>query len=167
MSTIYLVGLPATGKTTVSAPLAQALEVGVVDTDQLIVDATGLDAASFLRLNGEAAFRQVELDALRSTLESGAVVATGAGIVSTPEARSLLTGECVLWLDAPDETLVARAQGGDRPLLGSDHAAALVALRAQRSAWYEEVASAVLRADQDIDAIVTDAIAALENHVSI
>jgi shikimate kinase len=133
---LVLVGLPGVGKTTLARALGDYWRCVAVDTDDLIAGDVGMSAARYLREHGEVAFRQRELEALRQALESDAVVATGAGVVTTMSARELLERETTMWLDCDDETLLSRVGDGDRPLLGDDHRQALAVLRAQREDWY-------------------------------
>jgi shikimate kinase len=77
---------------------------------------------------------------LRRALDSDGVVATGGGVVSTPEARKLLKSAPTVWLDSSDQQLERRVRYGDRPLLGTNPRKQLAVLRAQRTSWYEEVA---------------------------
>lgn len=142
MARLVLVGLPGSGKSTLARAIAATLDTVAVDTDDAIEDLVGLPAAQFLRERGEAAFRDRELMALRTALLGDVVVATGAGVVTTPGARALLEAQCTLWLDSDDETLLTRVGEGDRPLLGADHRTGLAELRARREAWYAEVARA-------------------------
>ncbi len=145
MARLVLVGLPGTGKTTLARALGEHWSCAVIDTDEAIALNVGVSAAQYLRENGEAVFRERELEALREALASDAVVATGAGVVTTPEARNLMEGEFTLWLDSDDGTLLRRVGDGERPLLGGDHAAALKDLRQRRESWYR--ASARARVD--------------------
>lgn len=140
MARLVLVGLPGTGKTTLARAVAARWGCPAVDTDDALAHLVGMPVAQFLRERGEAIFRERELEALRRSLRGDAVVATGAGVVTTPPARDLLHREHTLWLDGDDATLLARVGDGDRPLLGSDHRVALSVLRAQREPWYAEVA---------------------------
>lgn len=137
---LVLVGLPGVGKTTLARALGDYWHCVALDTDDLIAAGVGMSAARYLREHGEEAFRQREIEALRQALESDAVVATGAGVVTTRAARELLGRETTMWLDCDDETLLLRVGGGDRPLLGDDHRQALTVLRAQREAWYRSSA---------------------------
>jgi shikimate kinase len=142
---LVLVGLPGVGKTTLARAIGEQWGCAVLDTDDVIAESAGVSAAQYLRDVGEAAFRQREIEALRLALESDAIVATGAGVVTTSPARELLQHEITLWLDCDDETLVSRVSDGDRPLLGDDHQHALEVLRSQREDWYRS--SARLRVD--------------------
>jgi shikimate kinase len=135
---VVLVGLPGAGKTAVGAALAARWGCAFVDTDDLL----GAPAADLLRDEGERPFRAAEARALARALALDAVVATGGGVVTTPEARSALAGAPTVWLDAGDATLVTRCAGGDRPLLGDDPASAIARLRAERDPLYAAVARA-------------------------
>ncbi|MGC1419367.1 MAG: shikimate kinase [Acidimicrobiales bacterium] len=161
MARLVLVGLPGVGKTTVARLLAVQWRCESIDTDDLLSDAVGCPAPEYLRREGVAAFRQAELTALREALRGDVVVATGGGVVTTPEARTILLNEVTLWLDCDDATLVPRLGGVERPLLGEDPMASLRRLRSEREAWYQEVARARVDAsgdERDVAARVADAL---------
>ena len=150
-----LVGLPATGKTTVARALADEWQMKALDTDDLVAQNVGMAAGQYLRAEGEAKFRDRELDALRSVIndDTEVVVATGGGIVSSADARELLTAELTLWLDADDEVLLVRLGDVERPLLDQG-AAALAHLRAERDQWYREVSRARIDTAVSIDEVL-------------
>ena len=141
MARLVLVGLPGAGKTTLADVLAQRWSCEAIDTDDVVANQRGDVAAQYLRANSvKKHFRERELDALRSALVGHAVVATGAGVVTTAPARALIARETTVWLDCDDATLIVRVGPGERPLLGEDHAGALARLRTEREPWYESVA---------------------------
>jgi shikimate kinase len=158
---LVLVGLPGVGKTTLASLLAQRWSCDEVDTDDVLASQVGESAAAYLRAHGEDAFRQREFDALRTALERDAVVATGAGIVTTSAARALITNETTVWLDCDDATLTVRVGSGERPLLGEDHAASIARLRLEREPWYESVAQRRIDASGTPDEVVGRVLAAL------
>jgi shikimate kinase len=134
---LVLVGLPGVGKTTVAHALAERWGCEAIDTDDLVSTSVAMSSAQYLRQFGETHFRERELDALRSALVGHAVVATGAGIVTTATAREMISHEFAIWLDADDDTLVERvATSDDRPLLGDDRSEGVRRLRAEREDWY-------------------------------
>jgi shikimate kinase len=137
-----------------------------IDTDDVIATNVGFPAAQYLREHGETEFRERELDALREALAQDAVVATGAGVVTTPAARELIEEEFTLWLDSDDETLLRRVSEGERPLLGDDHASALRDLRLGREAWYRSCARARVETSGSFDEVLHDALQQVESFSS-
>ncbi|HVB50500.1 MAG TPA: shikimate kinase [Acidimicrobiales bacterium] len=154
MARLVLVGLPGVGKTTTARALAAYWRCDAIDTDDVIGEQVGMAPADFLREEGETDFRARELDALRAALSSDAVVATGAGVVTTSAARDLLATSIVFWLDSDDETLLSRVRDGERPLLGVDHRQGLARLRAEREGWYEAVSRVRVDASGSSDEVL-------------
>jgi shikimate kinase len=152
---LVLVGLPATGKTTVARALGDEWQIPALDTDDIVAQHVGMPAGQYLRTEGEAKFRERELDALRSVIkdDTEVIVATGGGIVSSAEARALLSAELTLWLDSDDEVLLGRLGDVERPLL-DEGAEALARLRAERDEWYREVSRARIDTAASIDEVV-------------
>lgn len=166
---IVLVGLPASGKTTVGRCLAERLGRPFVDVDVEIQRGTGHTPAEHIRRDGEARFRHLERSAVRRALGvSGAVVATGAGAVVEPLNRwDFLEHGMVVWLDVPLGRLAERLRSdpGERPLLAGDISAALSRLVAEREPFYR---AADVRVDaSEPMAIVADAIGEALQAVSV
>ncbi|MEK7317363.1 MAG: shikimate kinase [Candidatus Eisenbacteria bacterium] len=152
---VALVGLPGAGKTAVAPLLATRLGWRWDDLDVAIARAAGMGVPELLRSEGEARFRERELEALRRALATpaaGFVLACGGGVVVGQEARRVLAaGATVVWLQVRPETALARLQASglaDRPLLsdapaGGDAAALrrLRELQAVRDPLYGAIAA--------------------------
>ena len=113
------------------------------DSDRVIEERTGADIPWIFDMEGEAGFRRREQEAIDElTRQDGIVLATGGGVVVTPENRDMLHERgCVVYLRASAETLLARVGGaGSRPLLaGLDEDARrdrLVRMLAEREGAY-------------------------------
>lgn len=140
------------GKTSVGEILARRIGRELIDTDNLVEANTGTTIAQLFQSEGEAAFRRYEVESLRRALlrEEPAVIATGGGIVTSPEARHMLTvNSIVVWLRADPAALAVRL-GDDttRPLLGKrDAREILTGMQVTRGPLYEEVADLIVDAD--------------------
>jgi shikimate kinase len=104
---IVIVGFMGSGKTTVAAALARKLGRDSIDLDSFITERVGRTPAEIIEQNGEAAFREIETEALRDVLENSdaPVIALGGGAWTIETNRALVAEhDCVsVWLDAPFE----------------------------------------------------------------
>lgn len=147
--TIVLIGLSGTGKSTAGAWLARALNRPFVDTDQLIEQEAGRSIADIFREQGEPEFRRIEARAFAKAVDqTGAVVATGGGIVEHPDNERLLRDARVVWLSARPAALAARLSAhSDRPLLQGDPIGALTAQAERRTPRYAALADWIVATD--------------------
>ncbi len=125
----YLIfGLRGAGKTTIGELLAQAIARHdstrtplFLDSDLEIEAKTGQTAGSWIRNEGEAAFREVESRVLEElALRGEGVLSLGGGAPLKPENRKLFEyWEHRIYLDANNLTLVGRLERSrsDRPAL--------------------------------------------------
>lgn len=120
---IILIGLMGCGKTTIGRELQRTMDLIFSDTDQMIEEQEGMSIPAIFQEHGEAHFRNLETQVLRSylSLTNGRsyVISTGGGMVLRQENRELLQQMgFVVWLNADVNTLVQRVMRSDnRPLL--------------------------------------------------
>jgi shikimate kinase len=123
---LYFIGLRGSGKTVVSAIVAERLEREYVSTDEMVQTACHKTITEIIRSSGEAEFRRREAAAVRSiSKEQNLVVDLGGGAVLDPTSRMLMrqTGSLV-WLKGAVPVLWQRIQKDPntpqtRPGLGS------------------------------------------------
>ncbi len=115
-STLILIGLRGSGKSTIAKLLAARLSRPAVDLDDLtptyLHEQTAADA---LRKHGEPAFRRAELAALQDALKTpGQILALGGGTPTAPGVTEMLEGAQrqgkvkIIYLRASEATLRAR-----------------------------------------------------------
>jgi shikimate kinase len=149
---IVLVGMMGAGKSSVGRSLAARLDRPLFDSDEMVEESVGLTVREIWDAEGEARFRSLETDALRSALDSAepSVIAAAGGIVLRAENRKLLAGDaaCVVWLLAGVDVLLERVRNGmHRPLLDADPEGTLNTMLEQREELYREVADAIVSVD--------------------
>lgn len=118
---IVLIGMPASGKTTVGKLLADRTGRRLVDTDEEIVALTGKDIPTVFREEGESAFRDYESRVIASlATEENLVIATGGGaILKAENCLKLKHNGSLYFLDRPLDSLIPTA---DRPTASSREA---------------------------------------------
>ncbi|MHA6532556.1 shikimate kinase [Paenibacillus sp. BAC0078] len=136
---IILVGMMATGKSTVGALLAEELGYELIDLDQVIIQKEGRSIAEIFAEGGEEHFRKIESAVLKEMLEGeGRIISTGGGAVLAPgNAEVMLEKGLVVALTATEEAIVARVSGDqNRPLLAGNAQERVRAILEQRRNAY-------------------------------
>lgn len=91
MMNIVLVGMPGCGKTTIGKELAENHGRKFVDMDALIVKKAGKSIPEIFEELGEPGFRKIEAEVAKEVgKEKGLVIATGGGVIVTPENHDAL-----------------------------------------------------------------------------
>ena len=160
MSRLVLIGAPGAGKSTVGKALSEKLNREFLDTDALIQDSTGKTITDIFVVDGEEAFRAIELKVLADVLKSeNTVISLGGGAPISEQAQRLITDSqsLVIFLDVSLATAAPRVGfNRDRPLLLGNPRAQWQALSDKRRPIYERLADVAIKVDEmDVDAIVT------------
>ncbi len=150
---LYLVGLPGAGKSTLGRQIARRLAKRFVDCDHELEARTGVPIPTIFEIEGEAAFREREVQTLAELASmENVVLSTGGGVVLRAENRERLKlNGTVLYLHVEPAMLYERVcHAKHRPLLqGGDTRARLDELYAQRDVLYREVADHVIDSMRD------------------
>lgn len=111
---IVLIGMPASGKSTVAKILASKLSRDVKDTDKVICELSGKEISTIFKESGEKHFRDLESEAVRLvSAESGIIIATGGGApLRWENVSSLSENGRIYFIDRPLSSLIPTA---DRP----------------------------------------------------
>ncbi len=119
---IFLVGPMGAGKSTIGKALALVLEKPFLDLDEEIVRQSAMSIPEIFEKESEKGFRRREHEALVSVLRYSAVIATGGGVVVTPENLEVMKKSgFVCYLIADVETQYLRtSRDNNRPMLATD-----------------------------------------------
>ena len=148
---VVLIGMPASGKSSVGKVLAKRLGRPFYDSDEEIVKEAGMPISAYFAQYGEPAFRDLEgrVIASLSAEVSGAVIATGGGAVLQDENVDRLKGNGrLIWLDRALDKLMPT---DDRPL--SSDREALKKRYAERYPIYRAVCDARINGDGEVDEV--------------
>ncbi|MEU7852590.1 shikimate kinase [Nonomuraea sp. NPDC049141] len=142
MTKAVLIGPPGSGKTTLGRLLADLLGVTFRDTDADVEAVAGKPVGDIFIEEGEARFRELELQAVRQALaEHDGVLSLGGGAVLNEEAQALLAGHPVVYLQVGLADAVQRVGlASARPLLVLSPRSQLKKLMEERRPIYERLA---------------------------
>lgn len=142
---IFLIGPMGSGKSTVGKQLSQLLNCPFFDSDTEIERRTGVSISWIFEIEQEKGFRQREQHVIADlTKRQGIVLATGGGVVLTPENCQLLANNgIVVYLTVSVEMQLQRTHHGreTRPLLNCPNPGdRLNALSQEREPLYRSIA---------------------------
>jgi len=143
---VTLVGMPASGKSTVGKIIAQEMGRRFVDTDELIEKRAGMTIPEIFASAGEGYFRELEAEAVREAgMLGGAVIATGGGAVLRPDnVDALRENGRIYFIDRPLDALVPTST---RPL--SSDRESIEKRYKERYGIYRAVCDCHIKADTD------------------
>lgn len=139
-SHIIVAGEMGVGKTTVGGLLALELGMPFVDSDTVLEERTGEDAAAFAERLGVVALHRLELQIFLEMCRSGhwSVIAPAASVIDHAAGREAMARGLTVWLTADDSVLAARQSEGEHRRAVDDQERR--ALTGRRAPMWREVA---------------------------
>ncbi|HAX72423.1 MAG TPA: shikimate kinase [Firmicutes bacterium] len=149
MKPIVFIGMMGSGKTTIGHALAKKLHKTHIDLDEWIEAQQQMSVTKLFQTQGEAYFRQCEVQALKEVLLQYEIISPGGGIILNPNNRELLKQMAtVIYLKATPQTLLTRVTSSNRPLLQDGNVEEkLSTILSKRQALYEETAHYEIETD--------------------
>ena len=122
-----VIGMMGAGKTRVGPEAAQLMNLPFLDADVEIERQVGMPIPEYFERYGEPAFREVESDLIRRTVNGfDGIFSLGGGAPMTPAVRECLAeyiaegGKVIYLMADPREAMERARRGGGRPMLNGD-----------------------------------------------
>ena len=148
---IVLIGMPSSGKTTISKLLQDKLQREVFEMDEMIVQKIQMPIKDYIDKYSEEAFRQQEI-ALAKELRNHhhAIISCGGGIILKQESMNYLQENgCIIFIDRDLDKLYC---SDDRPL--SNTVDKLQHLYHQRYELYQKYSDIIIKNNGDLETTV-------------
>ena len=148
---IFLIGFMGCGKSTNAVCLAEMTGARQVEMDQMIVENEGMAIADIFKEKGEAYFRELETELIKSFAGVKPAVISCGGGAGLKEENVRLMKECgkIVLLTAEPETIYERVKDStERPVLnGNMNVGYIEELMEKRRPKYEEAADVTVATD--------------------
>ena len=165
---ISLIGFMGSGKSSVGKELQNLMDCRFIDLDTYIEEKTGRNIPDIFASEGETAFRNMELEALKDIFaekhSGNLILALGGGTLTNSQSAGLVRKHSTsIYLKASIDTLIANLKGAasGRPMLkGANDEMQLrqriEELLSQREHIYSETADLIINIDNlnDIPAAI-------------
>jgi shikimate kinase len=161
---IVLIGFMGVGKSAVAQVLAKKSGWQFIETDTIITQMAGKSIPEIFRGDGEIAFREMEIAAVKQVAGGQRqVIACGGGVVlNTINIARLRETGIIILLTASPQTVLKRTtgDGGTRPLLADveDSLARIKKLLEFRQPFYERAADITINTSRRKINIIADMI---------
>ena len=160
---IFIIGFMGCGKTTVGKKLAKSLGWKFIDLDKKIEEFTGMTIPEIFSMHGEAYFRQVESETLKSVrYHTNTVISTGGGCPCFADNMDyMLENGLTIYLKLTPGMLKTRLTGAkvERPLikgLSDDELLSFIKEKlSYREEWYNRADIILEGDDLNISSIIS------------
>ncbi len=169
---IALIGFMGVGKTAVGKVLAEKLGRSFVELDSLIEQKAGESIPDIFQRDGEAAFRELEIEVTKEvSKDKNLVIACGGGIVLNKINIDRLRQQSrIVYLTASPKVILKRvsSEEGQRPLLEVDNPTLTIReLLDFRKPFYEKAADIIINTSKlDINSVAEQIISKLKDDES-
>lgn len=160
---IVLIGFMGSGKTVVAKRIAGALEMRLLNTDDLIEKKEGAAINEIFSKKGESYFREIEREVIKGlSAKQGIVIDAGGGVViSEDNVKNLKKNGIIFCLNTtPEEILKRTKKHRHRPLLNVENPMAKIKdLLEERKEYYERADYQVVTSGKNAAEVAEEIIA--------
>lgn len=159
MKNLVLIGMPGSGKTTISKKLSEILHMPLIDIDEYIVKKYNQSINDMFSINEEYFRKREAICTQEVAIRSGYIISTGGGVVKKSEnIQALQKNGMIFLLDRRVENIIQDIETSHRPLL-KDGKERLYELYKQRKMLYQQSANYIIDNNNEIDLTISMIIA--------
>ena len=148
MPNIILIGMPASGKSTVGVILAKTLGIGFVDTDLIIQQREKRLLQDIINTDGIERFLDCEAAAVKSLDCDNCVIATGGSVIFRHDAvEHLKKNGIIFYLNVPLNEIKKRLNNISTRGIAAKNGESVDDIFNERSTLYEKYADVILTFD--------------------
>lgn len=167
---LALIGFMGVGKSSVGKMLSKKLGKEYVEVDDLIVRKAGKSIPRVFKEDGEIAFRDIEIGAIKEiALKNDLIIDCGGGVILNKiNIDRLKRNAVIIWLNATPGVILKRTlrDGNGRPLLNRQNGISdIQSLIRSRKPLYEQAAEIKINTSRmAIETITDEIIGQLKKH---
>ena len=114
---VVLIGMPTAGKTTISSLLGEITGRRIIETDDEIIKVINMPIRNYFVQKGEASFRKIETEVIRSIDQKNVIISTGGGaVLNHANLSHLAANGIIIWLQRDIELMIT---DDSRPIASS------------------------------------------------
>ena len=149
---IVLIGMPGSGKTTISNKLSEELDMIYIDTDSLIEAKAGMKIDEIFSKYGEKQFREIEKEVIKDiSIIQECIISTGGGVILDKDnVSALMANGIIFYINRSIDNIYHDLE--DRPLAKSKED--LINLFERRSELYQESSDFIVDNNSDLNTTV-------------
>lgn len=160
---IYIIGMPFSGKSTIARILSQELNLKYIDLDNEIEKTSKQSVHQIFDTKGEAYFRALETEHLKTFSTFQGIIACGGGIVLNEIHRDIMQLGFTIFIHTSLETIKKRAKKSyERPLLKTQ---SLDTMYQKRFTLYQSFASYTINNDHTMEALIVSLQKYIKEHL--
>lgn len=150
MKNIVLIGMPASGKSTIGVVLAKTLGIGFVDTDLIIQQREKRLLQDIIDNEGLIAFLDAEQNAILSIKCDNTVISTGGSAVFRENAmKKLKKNGIIVFIDVPLNILSQRLDNIKTRGIACEKGQSIEKIYEERLPLYKKYADVSIKADNE------------------
>ncbi len=157
---IILIGMPCSGKSTISKKISKLLKINYIDSDEEIVKKINMSIKDFINRFGENKFREIEEEVIKSiSKKRGNIVSTGGGVIlNKNNINRLKENGIIIFID---RDVLKLEINEERPL--SNTKEKMYELYKKRKKMYENYSDYIIKNNNDLDETINEVLEVIEN----